>query len=182
MSQPVVGFPLAKIFNETTTMDLKEWFHDKKIWFLHMIDHSTRYSVSCVITSKGKELIVKKFFQYWIGVFGHPNNILIDNGGQFNNTEFQSLCENFNIRICTTAAESPWSNGLTERHNATFGLTVTKTMEDIKCDLQLTVSWAVSAKNSLKIVHGLYISKPSCFGENSEFPKRIWWSIACFRK
>ena len=28
-------------------------------------------------------------------------------------------------------------------------------MEDIKCDLQLTVPWAVSTKNSLKIVHGL---------------------------
>ena len=28
-------------------------------------------------------------------------------------------------------------------------------MEDIKCDLQLTVPWAVSAKNSLKIAHGL---------------------------
>ena len=27
----VVGFPLAKIFNETMAMDLKEWSHDKKI-------------------------------------------------------------------------------------------------------------------------------------------------------
>ena len=28
--QPVVGFPLAKTFNETMAMDLKEWSHDKK--------------------------------------------------------------------------------------------------------------------------------------------------------
>ena len=28
--QPVVGFPLAKTFNETMAMDLKEWFRDKK--------------------------------------------------------------------------------------------------------------------------------------------------------
>ena len=73
---------------------------------------------------------------------------------EFDNTEFQALWENFNIRICTTAAEGPWSNGLTERHNAILRLTVTKFMEDIKCDLQLAVSWAVSAKNSLKNVHG----------------------------
>ena len=115
-----------------------------------MTDHVTRYSVSWVITSKKKKLIVKKMFPYWIGIFGHPNKILVDNDGEFDNTEFQALCENFNISICTTAVESPWRNGLIERHNAVFGLTVTKTMEDIKCDLQLAVSWAVSAKNSSK--------------------------------
>ena len=92
-----------------------------------MKDHTTRYSVSCVATSKKEESIVKKIFQYWIGIFGHPNKILIDNGGDFDNTEFQTLCENFNITICSTTAESPWSNGLIERHNAILGLTVTKT-------------------------------------------------------
>ena len=92
-----------------------------------MKDHTTRYSVSCVVTSKKEESIVKKIFQYWIGIFGHPNKILIDNGGDFDNTEFQTLCENFNTRICSTTAESPWSNGLIERHNAILGLTVTKT-------------------------------------------------------
>ena len=72
-----------------------------------MTDHATRYSVSFVVTSIEKELIVKKIFQYWIGIFGHPNKILVDNDGEFDNTEFQTLCDNFNIRICTTAAESP---------------------------------------------------------------------------
>ena len=72
-----------------------------------MTDHATRYSVSFGVTSIKKELIVKKIFQYWIGIFGHPNKILVDNDGEFDNTEFQTLCDNFNIRICTTAAESP---------------------------------------------------------------------------
>ena len=34
---PIAGFPLAKTFNETMIMDLKEWSHYEKIWFLHMI-------------------------------------------------------------------------------------------------------------------------------------------------
>ena len=98
-----------------------------------MTDHTTRYKVSCAVTSKKKELIVKKVFQYWVGIFGHLNKIKVDNGGN-------STILNFNIRICTTTAKSPWSNSLTERHNAILGLTVTKFMEDIKCDLQLAVS------------------------------------------
>ena len=112
---------------------------------------------------------MKKIFQYWIGIFGHPNKILVDNGGEFDNTEFQTLCDNFNIRICTTVAESPWSNSLIERHNAILGLTVTKSMEDIKCDLQLAVSWAVSTKNSLKNVYS-FSPNQLVFGKNSNFP------------
>ena len=55
-------------------IDHKEWYHDKKIWLLHTIDHATRYSISCAVTSKKKELIVKKVLQYLKGIFDHPNN------------------------------------------------------------------------------------------------------------
>ena len=72
----------------------------------------------------------------------------------------------FNIRICSTAAESPWSNSLIEkRYNAVLDLTVTKN-EDIKCYLQLAVSWAVSAK---KNVHGFSLNR-LVFGKYSNFP------------
>ena len=94
---------------------------------------------------------MKEMLQYWIVIFTHFNKIVVDDGEKFDNTEFQTLGENFNIRICITAAEGPWSNDLIERHNDIRGLTVTKTMEDLKCDLQLVVSWAITAKNSLKM-------------------------------
>ena len=54
--RPIVGFPLAKRFNETVARDLKEW--SSNTWFLHMIDHLTRFCASCVIKSKHKEVIV----------------------------------------------------------------------------------------------------------------------------
>ena len=102
---------------------------------------------------------MKKIFQYWIGIFGHPNRILVDHSGEFGNIEFQTLCEHFNIRICTTGIESPWNNSLIERHNAILGLRVIKTMKGINCDLQLSVSWAVNSENSLK-------NAPSSFQTN----------------
>ena len=144
--RPVVGFPMAKTFNETVDMDLKERSHSPKIWFLHLVDHATRYSASCVIYTKRKEETIKKIFQIWISIFGSAKKFLVDNGGEFNNDEFRSLCENVNTRICTKAAESPWSNGIVERHNATLGFSVQKIMDDLKCDLSLAVAWAVSAK------------------------------------
>ena len=167
--RPIVSFPLAKTFNETLAMDLKEWSNSKKIWLLHIIDHATRYSVSCPIRSKKKEVIVSKIFQHWIGSFGHPRKILVDNGGEFDNKDFIDFSESLNIRICTTAAESPWSNGIVERHNAILGLTVSKTMEDTNCNLELAVAWAVSAKNSLKNVNG-FSPNQLVFGKNPNFP------------
>ena len=58
---------------------------------------------------------------------------------------------NINIHICTTAAEAPWINGLVERHNAILGYTVAKTIDNVKCDLELALAWMTAAKNSLKI-------------------------------
>ena len=45
---------------------------------------------------------------------------MVDSGGEFNNSEFISFCENFNINIKTTAAESPLSNGLVQHHDEVY--------------------------------------------------------------
>ena len=47
-----------KNFNETVALDLKEW--SSNTWFLHMINHLTRFSASCVIKSKHKEFNFEK--------------------------------------------------------------------------------------------------------------------------
>ena len=54
----------------------------------------------------------------------------------------------------TTLAESPWSNGLNERHNGILGEMVKKTLEDTHCSFEITLAWAISAKNTLHSVHG----------------------------
>ena len=114
-------------------MDLKEY--SKNVWFLHLIDLATRHSAAAVIRSKDKDVIAKKLCQIWIAIFGSPHKFLTDNGGVFSDEVYRDLCENFNIAPATTAAESPWSNGTCERHNAVLTEAVTKTMVDTKCDL-----------------------------------------------
>ena len=68
-------------------MDLKPL---NNIHILHLIDLSTRYSNAVAIFKhKDKDVIVKNILQYWIALFGAPNKILSDNGGEFNNQELQ---------------------------------------------------------------------------------------------
>ena len=81
---------------------------------LHLIDH---VSATCVVLSKKKEAIIDGVLKIWICLFGCPQKILSNNGGEFNNDDFREMGEKLNTKITTTAAESPWSNGVNERHN-----------------------------------------------------------------
>ena len=167
--RPVVGLSLAKEFNDVIAMDLKPL---NNVHILHLIDLSTRYSNAVVVRFKHKDVIVKNILQHWIALFGAPNKILSDNGGEFNNQELQDMSENSNIEIMTTAAESPWSNGVCERHNAVIGDMVTKIVAETKCSLEIALAWAVNAKNSLHNVYG-YSPNQLVFGRNPNLPSVI---------
>ena len=162
--KPTVRFPNARVFNQTVVMDLKEY--SKNVWFLHL---ATRYSAAAVIRSKDKVVIAEKLCQIWIAIFGSPHKFFSDNGGEFSNEVYRDLCENFNIAPATTAAESPWSNGTCERHNALLTEAVTKTMVDTKCDLETALALALNAKNSLQSFYG-FSPNQLVFGRNHNLP------------
>ena len=66
---------------------------EDKSWVLHVIDTLTRYSGVISVKSKESREIVDKLFQIWICIFGRPNKFISDNGGEFINHEFSSMCE-----------------------------------------------------------------------------------------
>ena len=150
--RPVVAFPSASTFNERMAVDLKQF--GKNIYILHMIDHVTRYSSACIITDKNKETIVKGISENWIRLFGAPQSILSDNGGEFVNQALTDLAEKFNINLKSTAAESAWSNGLVEKHNGVLAGIVKRVIAEERCGLEIALHWALSAKNCLTSVYG----------------------------
>lgn len=74
-----------------------------------------------------------------------------------------------NVRICTTAADSPSCNYLIKIHNAILDFIVSKTAADNNCKLEVTLNWAISAKNALKKFN-VYSLNHLAFGRNSSFP------------
>ena len=87
-------------------------------------------------------------------IFGPPLKFLSDNGGEFNNEGFRSMSEEYDISVRTTAAESLWSNGLCEWHNAILEEMLQKTMVEGNCSLEVALNWAIHVKNSLANIHG----------------------------
>ena len=165
--RPIVALPLAEKFNDVVAMDLKS-FGDNS-YFLVLVDHATRYCASVVIHNKKPSTVVQSLFVMWISLFGPPSKFLFDNGGEFSNEEMRQLGETFNITMMTTAAESPWSNGMVERLNGVLAQSVHKIINDTGCDIKTALAWAVSARNTLDNFSG-FSPCQLVFGSNTVLP------------
>ena len=134
-----------------------------------MIDHLTRFSSAKICRSKKPSEIIKGVIESWVSVFGCPGKFLMDNGREFANEEMMKTAEAMNIRILHTSAESPWSNGLVEKHNGTLKYMLEKICADKKVDVTVALPWAVQAKNCLDNVHGFSPAQLT-FGQNPSLP------------
>ena len=145
--RPAVGLPMASRFNEKVAMDLKQLNGQ---WILHIIDMWSRYTVSIFITRKRSSDVINALMQGWIAVFGVMEAILTDNGGEFSSDEMREVMSILNVRVITTAAESPFQNGLCERVHAVTDTMLLKLKEENgKMDKQTLLCWANMARNSL---------------------------------
>ena len=165
--KPKTCLPMAEKFNQTVALDLK--FLEEGEIVIHAIDLLTRFSAAMLVKNKTKEEIVEKFFRMWIAIFGRPEQTLCDNGKEFCNSDFVSMCTNLNITMKTTAAFAPWSNGMVERHNALLAEMVEKVKSETRCSTEIALCWAVNAKNSMANVHG-FSPQQLVLGYNSYCP------------
>ena len=116
-----------------------------------------------MVHTKHQDEIIRQIYRIWISYFGCPEKFLSDNGGEFANKSFTEMCAKLNIEVATTAGESPFSNGTVERHDKVPAEAMQKTLDDVKCELDMALAWAVSTKNALQNCGG-YSSNQLVFG------------------
>ena len=167
-SRPVVALPMASKFNEKVCMDLKKW---KGRWILHLIDMWSRFSVSVFIDRKHPSQVIDKIMQNWVGAgFGIMGAMLTDNGGEFCSDEMREVCSILNVQKITTAAESPFQNGICERNHAIVDNMLEKMKEQCpKTPEEILLCWANMAKNSLQMCYE-FCSYQLVFGQNPNLP------------
>ena len=107
----------------------------RSVYYIHFIDLFSRYSRAAIIYDKTPRTIIASFISEWICDFGVPQSTLTDFGCEFDNLHFRSMAENDGIRMKTTAAESPWSNGVCERHNVVLTDLFLKLKADQRWDI-----------------------------------------------
>ncbi|KAK6191222.1 hypothetical protein SNE40_002958 [Patella caerulea] len=106
----------------------------------------------------------------WICVYGVMGAIMTDNGGEFSSDEMREVASILDIKIYTTAGESPFQNGLCERvHAITDSMLLKLEAENNGVDKQTLLSWANMARNSLQMYNG-FSSYQLVFGRSPNLP------------
>ena len=77
--------------------------------------------------------------------------------------------EKLNTTIKTTAAESPWSNGINQRNYAIIGNIAEKIHNETKCTSDIAIASADSSKYASANVHEHSLNQ-LVFGYNRNFP------------
>ena len=97
-------------------------------------------------------------------------SMMTDNGGEFNADEMREVMSILNVRVLTTAAESPFQNGLCERVHAVTDMMLLKLEEENRnTDSQTLLCWANMARNKLQMWNG-FSSHQLIFGKNPNLP------------
>ena len=166
--RPVVAMPMASRFNEKVSMDLKKWGNK---WILHLIDMWSRFTVSVFINRKTPNEIIDKIMMHWIGAgFGVMESVFTDNGGEFSSEETREVSSILNIEVATTAADSPFQNGLCEKiHSVTDNMLMRLQEQCPNTPIEVLLCWANMARNSLQMWHG-FSSYQLVFGKNPNLP------------
>ena len=169
--KPAVAFSHANDFNQIVALDLHEI--SPNLYYLHVIDLFSRLSAASIIRSKSPEVITDEFMKIWVGIYGSPEvGVYTDNGGEFNNELFLNMAEKLNISVKTTAAYSPFSNGVVERHNAVLTEMLTKVKQSENISWETALIWAIHAKNCLINVYG-FSPFQIVYGRNPNLPSNI---------
>ena len=140
------------------------------MYYLHIIDEFSRFSQAGIVRSKKPSEIIDIFSEKWLSIVGCPGLVFCDNGGEFCSKGFEDWAENFNIEQKTSAAHSPFSNGIVERHNAVISLMMKKLAEEFPgTKVETLLAWACSAKNSLSTIAG-FSPNQLMFGTQTYLP------------
>ncbi len=156
-------FKRCENFNDCLAIDLTEWFDEhakQKRIILHMIDEFSRLSIAKYVSDKKLESVANTLMNSWICVFGTPKQVIHDRGGEFNNSKLNSLMGLLGIKVLNTAAYSPFSNGIVERHNVVIKATLTKMNHEYHMSgwgenqAETALAHAIFAKNSMLSIQG----------------------------
>lgn len=85
-------------------------------YVFHYIDRFTRFSILRAIKSKTAEAGAEHLHHIWC-LFGPPDLLQSDNGGEFNNAIVDALCIKYNVKKINGRAYAPQTQGKVERAN-----------------------------------------------------------------
>jgi hypothetical protein len=94
---------------------------EENLYVLVLTDYATKWTVCVPVKDKKPHTIAEAMWDRWITVYGCPERIISDNGGEFTSQDIvNELYKLFQIRHDVTTSYHPRANGQVERFNKTM--------------------------------------------------------------
>ena len=167
----------AVVFNTAVHADLKYLRDFRGVVYvaLSVIDEATNYHLAKLLRNREPAHVAAKFMSMWVGLFGPPQRIRLDQGGEWE-TDFIQLLEAHAIHSEFVGSHSPWSNGYAERHGALLGVAVQANVDEKqltgRAQMKLGLSCACQAKNGI-ISRGGHSAHYLVFGRQAAYPELL---------
>ena len=116
-------------------------------YVLVIADYYSKFTMLLPLPNKTTKAVVEALVTRWIALWGCPQYIHTDRGGEFESGIMKELCERFNIQKTRTTSYRPQSDGMVERMNATM-MQIVGTLSDTYDDWDLNLPFAQLAYNS----------------------------------
>ena len=161
-------------FNKVLQIDVKYLWdaRGKKYAALSMIDIGTGKHDACMIKTRRSDYISSKVLRKWIMMYGSPEKIVHDQGGEFEGT-FVNLLEQFSISSKVTGAHAGWQLGRGERHGSLLGQALQAIVDEHGVEgyhqMKEALSCACMAKNATVTRDG-YTPNQRVFGVECRWP------------
>jgi transposase InsO family protein len=121
------GLKLRRVFatrwNELIGMDLFCGLLESDTGYqniLVMTDYVTKYVVAVLLFSKTAEEVAQEFVDKWYLIYGWPERIQTDQGGEFTGKVLKRITEAARVKRSTTTPYHLQANGQVERTNKTI--------------------------------------------------------------
>ena len=104
-------------------------------YLLTMVDRTTRWPEATPVADTSAETVLQAFIASWVSRFGVPHTVTSDRGAQFTSGVWQAAMARMGIKVSTTTAYHPQSNGLVERFYRAL-------KDALRCAVRTSQSWA----------------------------------------
>ena len=160
-------------FNMSIGLDvkyLKDAAH-KQFVALSIVDYGTSWHMASFLKNRTPKHVAKVFFKDWIAHYGVPDEIVIDQGGEFQGY-LNSFMEQYGIDSRAVGANAAWQHGVVERHGGLLGTMWRKLVyeHDVKGIGMATIALSaiINAKNSTMSRNGM-TPEQAVFGRSLKF-------------
>ena len=147
-----------------------------QIPFLGMLDDASVYHIARFLTGLTAAEVLQVLHDFWFGIFGPPDEIMIDAQTSFLSDEFGDAMLSYGTAVKPIAGEAHWQLGKVENHDACLKYIHGRVSDQCPCttpvEAQRNMTHAYSAKNVLLNRGGV---RPAAFvfGRNPRAPGNL---------